>query len=147
MAEKNTFYSEERVEFVTYIRKNLKNEKFIKSCLWRTPPSQMVVKIDFNQKNEENQKKVEDFLKEATKTPVFLKLAEIGFSDDFCKKEMSDTMTFYSFAKKVVEEHPHGKLSVFMSLGGWETYARDEAGRTWVARFGEPYKLYKKNDL
>ena len=144
MAQKNNFYSEERVAFVKYIRKNLKDEKFIKSCLWRTPPSQMVVKIDFNQKNEENQKKVEDFLKKATGNPLFLKLAEIGFSDAFLKKEISDTMTYYVFEKKVVEEHPHGTLKGFMSIGGWETYARDEAGRTWVAKFGERYELYKK---
>ena len=61
MAQKNDFYSEERVAFVTFIRQNLKDEKFIKSCMWRTPPSHMVVKIDFNQKNEENQKKVKIF--------------------------------------------------------------------------------------
>ena len=144
MAAKNTFYSEERVAFVTFIRKNLKDEKFIKSCLWRTPPSQMVVKVDFNEKNEENQKKVEDFLIKATEDPLFKKLAEIGFSPAFLKKEMSDTMTYYSFAKKVVEEHPHGQLKAYMSIGGWETFARDEAGRTWVAKFGEPYKLYKE---
>ena len=144
MAEKNTFYSEERVAFVTFVRKNLKHEKFIKSCLWRTPPSQMVVKIDFNQKNEENQKKVEEFLKAATENPIFAKLAEVGFSASFLKKEMTETMTHYVFEKKVVKEHPHGKLKAFMSIGGWEIFARDEAGRTWVAKFGEPYELYKE---
>ena len=140
----NTFNLEERMAFVKFVRKNLKNEKFIKSCLWRTLPSQMEVKIDFNQKNQENQKKVEDFLLAATENPIFLKVAEIGFSPVFLRKEMSETMTHYVFEKKVVEEHPHGRIKAFMSIGGWETFGRDEAGRTWVKKYGGSYELYKK---
>ena len=140
----NNFYLEERLAFVKYVRKNLKNEKFIKSCLWSASPSQMEVKIDFNQKNEENQKKVEDFLLKATYLPAFAKVADIGFSPVFLRKEMSDTMTHYVFQKEVVEEHPHGRIKAFMSIGGWETFGRDEAGRTWVKKYGGSYKLYKK---
>ena len=141
---KNTFNLDERLMFVKAVRKNLKNEEFIKSCLWRTSPSQMEIKIDFNQKNEENQKKVEDFLLKATEGPIFLKVAEIGFSPVFLRKEMSETMTHYVFEKKVVEEHPHGRIKAFMSFGGAETFGRDDAGRTWVKKYGEPYELYKK---
>ena len=41
-------------------------------------------------------------------------------------------------------ESAHGELKPFMSIGGWQTFAHDEAGRKWVANFGEPYKLFKE---
>ena len=141
----NTFYSEERVKFVKFIRKNLKNEDFITSCLWRTTPSQMIIKIDYKFKNDHTEKKVEQFLTQITSNEsVFGHLLSIGFSPDFLKIVKSDTEIHYVYKKKVVSEHPHGELTPFMGIGGWQTFAHDEAGRTWVATFGEPYKLLEK---
>ena len=140
----NTFYSEERVNFVKFIRKNLKDKDFIKSCLWKTSPSEMAIFIDFKIKNDQNEKKIEEFLVEiSSEQSVFGRLMEIGFSPCFLKVKKSETEIHYVFKKKVVDDHPHGKLTPIMSIGGWQTFARDEAGRKWVANFGEPYKLFK----
>ena len=141
----NTFYSEERVKFVKFIRKNLKDKDFIDLCLWRTSPSEMVIKIDYKIKNDQNEKRVEQFLTEiSSNQSVFGHLVEIGFSPCFMKIKKSDTEMHYVFKKKVVDDHPHGQLTPIMSIGGWQTFARDEAGRKWVANFGEPYKLFKE---
>ena len=58
------------------------------------------------------------------------------------KKKKSETETHYVFEKKLVGEHPHGELTPFMSIGGFQKFAHDEAGRTWVAEFGSPYELF-----
>ena len=141
----NTFYSEERVKFVKFIRKNLKDEDFITSCLWKTTPSQMIIKIDYKIKNDRTEKKVEQFLMEiSSNQSVFGELLSIGFTPCFLKIKKSETEIHHVFKKKVVDDHPHGELKPFMSIGGWQTFAHDEAGRKWVANFGEPYKLFKE---
>ena len=139
----NTFYSEERVKFVKFIRKNLKNEDFIASCLWKTSPSKMIIKIDYKIKTDFTEKKVEQFLLEiSSNESAFGELLSIGFTPTFKKEKKSETETHYVFEKKLVGEHPHGELTPFMSIGGFQKFAHDEAGRTWVAEFGSPYELF-----
>ena len=142
----NNFFDEERLEFVRNVRENLKNEPYIDSCLWKTSPSKMIIKIVYKKEDDdENGKKVETFLKNLTTTSFFFKLGEIGFSPIFIKKQKTSTKIHYVFEKKVVDEHPHRTVTPFMSWGGAVTYGHDEAGRTWVAYFGQPYTLFKQD--
>ena len=140
----NIFYENERLKFLKYIRKNLKNEKIVESCLWWTCPSHLIIKIIYKQKNTSDQYRLEHFLRCSVFTSDFGKLADIGFSPCFKVEEKSEKETHYIFEKKLVDDHPHGKIKNFMSFGGVLTYGHDESGRLWEAEFGKQYKL-KRN--
>ena len=140
----NLFFEKERLQFLRYIRKNLKHEKILQSCLWWTSPSHIIIKIEYKKKNTSDQYRVENFIRRSVFLTDFAKLADIGFSPAFSIEEKSETETHYIFEKKVVDEHPHGKIHLFMSYGGGVvSYGRDEKGRVWEKQYGKNFKLYK----
>ena len=143
--EQNIFFEKERVKFLKYLRKNLKYEKIVDSCLWRTCPSHIILKIIYKEIDTSDQFRIEHFIRCSVFTADFGRLADVGFSPAFKIKKESEKEIHYIFEKKLVDEHPHGKITTTMSMGGgFVSYGRDESGRLWEKFFGEQYKL-KRN--
>ena len=116
--EQNIFFEKERVKFLKYLRKNLKYEKIVDSCLWRTCPSLIILKIIYKEIDTSDQFRIEHFIRCSVFTADFGRLADVGFSPAFKIKKESEKEIHYIFEKKLVDEHPHGKITTTMSMGG-----------------------------
>ena len=104
--------------FLNDLREKIKNEENINSCLWSLSPSRMVLKIYFDNKNLINEKKIIDIIsKEMIYSSTFQILRE---KLRFLKQkeiEHFDNEIRVIWKKERSQEHPDGKVNIFMCCG------------------------------
>ena len=126
-------------DFLNNLRKKIKNEENVNSCLWRLSYSHMILAISFF--NNINEKKILEIVKKEMTTPIFVLLMNENFKNEVNLKYVNNNELWFAWERERDREHPHGNVKIFCS-GGGVSYGTDEAGSVWwSAKVGE-WKLH-----
>ena len=113
-------------QFLNNLRKKIKNEKNVNSCLWKFSYSHMKLTISlFNKENIEEKKNL-DIVKKKMTTPIFVLLMNENFKNETNIKYVNGEL-WITWERERDREHPHGQVKIFCSGGGISN-GTDEAG-------------------
>ena len=127
-------------QFLNDLRKKIKNESNIRNCLWSFSYSHMTLKISFVNINSINEKQILEIVKNEMKLPTFVWLMTLSFKNEITTKYVNNEL-WITWERERDREHPHGKVSIFMSAGTI-SYGTDEAGSVWWSPSVGVWKLH-----
>ena len=123
--------------FLNTLREKFKNEPGVDLTLWQLSYSYMKFIICYSNKDELNENKHLEILKEEMEGEIFKLLIDFGFKKEFKLDDYSINFELrYVLECARDKTHPHGHIKIFASnfIKNID-YGRDDAGSTWV-RFG-----------
>ena len=127
-------------QFLNNLRKKIKNEENVNSCLWKLSYSYMKLTISFFNKENINEKNILDIVKKEMTTPIFVLLMNKNFKNEINIKYVNGEL-WITWERERDCEHPHGKVKIFCSSGGI-SYGTDEAGSVWWSPSVGVWKLH-----
>ena len=127
-------------QFLNNLRKKIKNEENVNNCLWKFSYSHMKLTISFFNKENIDEKKILDIVKEEMTTPIFDLLINKNFKNE-TNIEYVNGELWIIWGRERDREHPHGQVNIFCSEGGI-SYGTDEAGSVWWSPSVGVWKLH-----
>ena len=132
---------EYQTQFLNALRNKIKNKNNIRTCLWSSSYSHLILKISFVNNNTNDEKEILEIVNNEMKLPTFVRLMTLSFKKEISTKYV-DNELWITWERERDREHPHGKVNIFMSAGTI-SYGTDEAGSVWWSPSVGVWKLHK----
>ena len=132
---------EYQTQFLNALRNKIKNKNNIRTCLWSSSYSHLILKISFVNNNTNDEKEILEIVKNEMKLPTFVRLMTLNFKNEISTKYVNNEL-WITWERERDREHPHGKVNIFMSAGSI-SYGTDEAWSVWWSPSVGVWKLYK----
>ena len=135
---------EYQTQFLNALRNKIKNKNNIRTCLWSSSYSHLILKISFVNNNTNDEKEILEIVNNEMKLPTFVRLMTLSFKKEISTKYV-DNELWITWERERDREHPHGKVNIFMSAGSI-SYGTDEAGSVWWSPSVGVWKLHEYNE-